>query len=61
MDNKSICTTCGNGFLNKYLLNEHNRKYHTFKECDGFLTTWNSQEKHCFMLQTRLVKQFTTV
>ena len=35
MDNKIICITCGNGFLSKYLLNEHSRKYHTFKECDG--------------------------
>ena len=32
-DNESTCTTCGN-FQNKYLLANHTRKFHMFKECD---------------------------
>ena len=33
-DNESICTISDNNLQNKYLLDDHKKKYQIFKECD---------------------------
>ena len=58
-DKLSTCLTCGNDFQNKYLLANHNKKFHTLKEClnCGKQITAASFSKH--MLRCENMKEIT--